>query len=175
MNDIKTKRLLCEYNKLRNSNFDDIYFEINDNNLYQLDIVIKGSVDTPHENGFYHIVLILDEFPIKAPDIKILTPNGRFAVNKKICIDGLTRFHNDTWSPAFSLLSIIESFRSFMNDTDSNFIANIISDDKEKKNLAEDSIRYCLNNETFVKTFKNNKIYKILNSIYTRSCRKLEY
>ncbi|WRT68428.1 uncharacterized protein IL334_005404 [Kwoniella shivajii] len=40
---------------------------------------------------------------MSAPDIMLMTPNGRFELGKKICIDGLTSFHAGSWQPAWGV------------------------------------------------------------------------
>jgi ubiquitin-conjugating enzyme E2 J1 len=52
---------------------------------------------------------------MSAPDIILLTPNGRFELNKKICIDGLTSFHAGSWQPAWGVRTAITGLRSFWN------------------------------------------------------------
>jgi ubiquitin-conjugating enzyme E2 J1 len=47
------------------------------------------------------------------PDILLLTPNGRFELSKKICIDGLTSFHVGSWQPAWGVRTAILGLRSF--------------------------------------------------------------
>lgn len=48
-----------------------------------------------------------------APDIMLLTPNGRFEVGKKICIDGLTSFHQGSWRPIWGIRTAVLGLRSF--------------------------------------------------------------
>lgn len=40
---------------------------------------------------------------MQAPDILVMTPQGRFEPNRKICIDGLTSFHEGSWRPAWGV------------------------------------------------------------------------
>ena len=50
---------------------------------------------------------------MSAPDILLLTPNGRFELQKRICIDGLTSFHAGSWQPAWGVRTAILGLRSF--------------------------------------------------------------
>ena len=51
------------------------------------DYVLEGSPGTPFSSGFYYgKVKFPPEYPFKPPSIYILTPNGRFATNKRICM-----------------------------------------------------------------------------------------
>lgn len=60
---------------------------------------------------------------MSAPDIVLLTPNGRFELDTKvgrsgtdsrqICIDGLTSFHAGSWQPAWGVRTAITGLRAF--------------------------------------------------------------
>jgi ubiquitin-protein ligase len=51
------------------------------------DYVLEGSEGTPFEGGVYHgKIKFPEEYPFKPPGISMITPNGRFATNKKICM-----------------------------------------------------------------------------------------
>jgi hypothetical protein len=64
--------------------------------------------------GLYHFrILLPPSYPMSAPDIILLTPNGRFELGKKICIDGLTSFHAGSWQPAWGVRTAIYGLRSF--------------------------------------------------------------
>ena len=54
--------------------------------------------------GIYHLrILLKNQYPMQAPDILVMTPQGRFEPNRKICIDGLTSFHEGSWRPAWGV------------------------------------------------------------------------
>lgn len=42
-------------------------------------------------------ILFPTNFPFKPPDIIFITPNGRFQLNKKICLS-FTGYHPESWS-----------------------------------------------------------------------------
>lgn len=76
--------------------------------------VVIGPENTPYEGGYYHGKLIFpSEFPFKPPSIYMLTPNGRFKTNKKLCLS-ISDFHPDTWNPAWSVSTILTGLLSFM-------------------------------------------------------------
>ena len=43
----------------------------------------------------------------------MITPNGRFATNKRLCLS-ISDFHPDTWNPAWSVATILTGLLSFM-------------------------------------------------------------
>lgn len=71
------------------------------NNILEFHFVVRGPVDTPFEGGYYYGVLYLpNEYPMKPPDIVLLTPSGRFQPGAKICMS-ITAFHQESWNPAW--------------------------------------------------------------------------
>ncbi|ORX38484.1 ubiquitin-conjugating enzyme/RWD-like protein [Kockovaella imperatae] len=75
---------------------------------------MRGVAGSEYEGGLYHLRIILPHnYPMAAPDIILLTPNGRFELGKKICIDGLTSFHAGSWQPAWGVRTALTGLRSF--------------------------------------------------------------
>ena len=73
------------------------------NNLYIWYYVIFGLKECPFEDGFYlGRIIIPKEYPNKPPGIEMCTPNGRFAVNKRICMS-MSDYHPETWNPLWNL------------------------------------------------------------------------
>lgn len=71
-------------------------------NLFEWHFTIRGPSDTVYQNGVYHGRIILPpEYPMKPPSLILLTPNGRFEVNKKICLS-ISGYHPETWLPSWS-------------------------------------------------------------------------
>eukprot|EP00392_Amoebophrya_sp_AT5.2_P017744 g18155.t1 len=81
--------------------------------LFEWHFTLKGPAGTEFERGIYHgrIVLPLN-YPFAPPHIMLLTPNGRFEINKKICLS-ISSYHPETWQPAWGLRTMIEALRSF--------------------------------------------------------------
>ena len=58
-----------------------------EDNILEWNFVIEGAVGSDYEGGFYHGRLSFPpEFPLKPPSIQMLTPNGRFSINTRICL-----------------------------------------------------------------------------------------
>ena len=48
---------------------------------------LEGAKGTDYEGGVYHgKVTFPADYPFKPPSVVMLTPNGRLAVNKKLCV-----------------------------------------------------------------------------------------
>ena len=53
-------------------------------------------------------------YPLSAPSVISLTPNGRFIPNKPICTT-FTNYHQNTWNCIWNLRTMIQAIISFMN------------------------------------------------------------
>lgn len=85
----------------------------NPNNILEIYFILKGQKDTIYENGEYLCKLLHSkDYPLKAPDYFVFTPNGRFETDKKICLSN-SAFHQKDWAPgAWNLLSLLNGFFS---------------------------------------------------------------
>ncbi|URE06008.1 ubiquitin-conjugating enzyme E2 [Musa troglodytarum] len=69
------------------------------------DFVLEGSEGTPFAGGYYYGKLKFQpDYPYKPPSISLITPNGRFATNKKICLS-MSDYHPESWNPIWSVSS----------------------------------------------------------------------
>lgn len=63
-------------------------------NIYHIKInnvcrhyVVEGPEGSPYHGGLYHGKLVFPrEFPFKPPSIYMITPNGRFKCNTRLCL-----------------------------------------------------------------------------------------
>jgi len=66
-------------------------------NILEWHYVLHGSPGTEFEGGVYHgKVMFPPTYPFKPPGITMITPNGRFATNTKLCLS-MTDYHPETW------------------------------------------------------------------------------
>ena len=79
-------------------------------NILEWHFVITGNQE-PYTNGKYHGILEFpDDFPMKPPSIKVLTPSGRFEINKRICLS-MSDFHKESWNPSWTVEKILIGLR----------------------------------------------------------------
>ncbi|EPR63278.1 ubiquitin-conjugating enzyme subfamily protein [Toxoplasma gondii GAB2-2007-GAL-DOM2] len=72
--------------------------------------------DSPYHGGVYHGKLVFPpNYPFAPPSIFMLTPSGRFEVNKRICMS-MSDFHPESWNPSWRLETLVTAFLSFMLD-----------------------------------------------------------
>ncbi|KAK4688801.1 ubiquitin-conjugating enzyme E2 J1, partial [Tremellales sp. Uapishka_1] len=108
------KRIMQEASELAAGQDDDFTAAPLENDIFEWHCTMRGVEGTEYEGGLYHLRIVLPpSYPMSAPDIILMTPNGRFELGKKICIDGLTSFHAGSWQPAWGVRTAILGLRSF--------------------------------------------------------------
>ncbi|CAH8493506.1 unnamed protein product [Heterobilharzia americana] len=121
-------------------------------NLFEWHYVIKGPADSPYKGGYYHGKLIFPkDFPFRPPSIYMITPNGRFACNTRLCLS-ISDFHPDTWNPAWSVSSILTGLLSFMLENTCT-MGSIVTTVSTKKQLARNSGDFNLKSDIFCELF----------------------
>jgi ubiquitin-protein ligase len=119
------KRLLGEVKKLKKEKMDYVQAFQDENNQLIFYFLFVGQKDSHYEGGYYLGKIILPKtFPDKAPDYMMLTPNGRFEYDKNICLT-ISGYHNDTWTPTWTIVKIVEAFYSIFNSDDDTGISHI--------------------------------------------------
>jgi ubiquitin-conjugating enzyme E2 J2 len=109
-----TKRLRKEYVALQRRPVENIQALPLESNILEWHYVITGTAGTPYEGGYYHGVLKFPpEYPMKPPSVLMMTPNGRFKTNQRLCLS-MSDFHPETWNPMWSVSSILTGLYSFM-------------------------------------------------------------
>jgi hypothetical protein len=72
----------------------------------------------------------------------MLTPSGRFTPNTRLCLS-MSDFHPESWSPLWSVASILTGLLSFMVGSEPT-TGSVITTDEEKRALAAASVEYNL-------------------------------
>jgi ubiquitin-conjugating enzyme E2 J2 len=151
VNKITIKRINGDFKLFEKMN--PQYFDIlpNKENILEIYFLLYGRPGTPFEGGQYIGKIVHNpEYPRKAPDYYVLTPNRRFDVNKKICLTN-SSYHQQDWAPAaWNLVSILGGFDSVWHSdikedkVGISHLANVpVSTMKE---YASKSVSYNMNN-----------------------------
>ncbi|XP_075259154.1 ubiquitin-conjugating enzyme E2 J2-like [Convolutriloba macropyga] len=121
-------------------------------NILEWHYVVEGPSDSVYAGGFYHGKLIFPkEYPFKPPSIMMLTPNGRFKTNTRLCLS-ISDFHPDTWNPAWCVSTILTGLLSFMLET-SPTLGSIETSVQTKRQLALQSIEHNIKDSIFQEVF----------------------
>ncbi|KAG2776480.1 hypothetical protein JG687_00003699 [Phytophthora cactorum] len=147
-----TKRLRKEYLAMQRKPVDYIQAVPLETNILEWHYVITGTKGTPYEGGFYHGKLKFPpEYPMKPPSVMMITPNGRFKTNQRLCLS-MSDFHPETWNPMWSVSSILTGLYSFMLENQAT-LGSISTSDAQKRKYAAASLESNCTNATFRKLF----------------------
>lgn len=121
-------------------------------NILEWHYIVTGPEKSPYEGGTYHGKLVFPrEFPFKPPSIYMITPNGRFKCNTRLCLS-ISDFHPDTWNPAWSVSTILTGLLSFMLEK-SPTLGSLETSDYTKRQLAAVSNQFNLKDKIFCELF----------------------
>ncbi|XP_041836794.1 ubiquitin-conjugating enzyme E2 J2 [Melanotaenia boesemani] len=147
-----TQRLKQDYLRIKKDPVPYICAEPLPSNILEWHYVVRGPEKTPYEGGYYHGKLIFPrEFPFKPPSIYMITPNGRFKCNTRLCLS-ITDFHPDTWNPAWSVSTILTGLLSFMVEKGPT-LGSIETSDYTKRQLSAQSLAFNLKDKVFCDLF----------------------
>ena len=139
--------------------------------------LLRGDDNSNYNNGFYlGKILLPKNYPNKPGDFMMLTPNGRFEINKKICLTN-TGYHSNSWSVMWSIRNMIIGFYSIFIDDNTNGISHIKMSKEKRLELAKNSIDYNILNykdifykfDQFIKEDKSIRITSEEIDIYIKN------
>ncbi|XP_017047207.1 ubiquitin-conjugating enzyme E2 J2 [Drosophila ficusphila] len=145
-------RMKQDYMRLKRDPLPYITAEPLPNNILEWHYCVKGPEDSPYYGGYYHGTLLFPrEFPFKPPSIYMLTPNGRFKTNTRLCLS-ISDFHPDTWNPTWCVGTILTGLLSFMLESTPT-LGSIESSNYDKQMYAQKSLAFNLRNTNFCELF----------------------
>lgn len=110
--------------------------------------LLQGPPDTVFEGGWYWGRLRFPKnYPMGPPTITMTTPNGRFEINKRLCLS-MSDFHPETWEPSWTISTVLTGLLSFMCE-DTRTAGSIETTSSVKKRFAKDSVEYNSSQEEF--------------------------
>ncbi|XP_038062013.1 ubiquitin-conjugating enzyme E2 J2-like [Patiria miniata] len=147
-----TARLKQDYTRIKKDPVPYVTASPLPSNILEWHYLVRGPEGTPYEGGLYHGKLVFPrEFPFKPPSIYMITPNGRFKCNTRLCLS-ISDFHPDTWNPAWSVSTILTGLLSFMVEKNPT-LGSIETSDYTKRQLAVQSGPFNVKNQTFCELF----------------------
>eukprot|EP00913_Durusdinium_trenchii_P020386 g19150.t1 len=147
------RRLMMEYRRILKNPIDFIEARPLDTNILEWHFVMTGNQD-PYTGGDLSCILEFpDDFPMKPPSIKLLTPSGRFEINKRICLS-MSDFHKESWNPSWTVEKILIGLMSFMYEENSVSIGSILEPKEDRRRYAAASAYFNAQNEIYVQLFQ---------------------
>jgi ubiquitin-conjugating enzyme E2 J2 len=142
MSFLRNKRLQSELRLIDKEPLDNIKVTIKNDQMESWYVLFHGLTDECYVGGEYILEIIIPAtYPQDAPDFRMLTPNGRFAINSKLCFSN-SGYHPEQWSPVWNMRTIIMGFLSFFLEKESTGIGHIVSSVADKKKFAGESVEY---------------------------------
>ncbi|VVC41194.1 Hypothetical protein CINCED_3A011451 [Cinara cedri] len=110
-----------------------------EDNLFEWHFTLRGPQSSDYEGGIYHgRILLPTDYPMKPPNIILLTPNGRWETNKKICLS-ISSHHPETWQPSWSIRTALLALIAFMPTNSRGSLGALDYTPEERINLAKKS------------------------------------
>eukprot|EP00465_Bigelowiella_longifila_P006395 CAMPEP_0185253828 /NCGR_PEP_ID=MMETSP1359-20130426/2408_1 /TAXON_ID=552665 /ORGANISM="Bigelowiella longifila, Strain CCMP242" /LENGTH=222 /DNA_ID=CAMNT_0027836257 /DNA_START=14 /DNA_END=682 /DNA_ORIENTATION=+ len=145
-------RLTKEYKRIKKENVENIEAKPLYSNILEWHYVVTGPKGTPYEGGIYHGKLKFpSNYPFGPPSIYMLTPSGRFQINKKLCLS-MSDFHPESWNPLWSVSSILKGLLSFMLEETPTY-GSIKTTEMQKRAFARTSLAFNCRSKTFKTLF----------------------
>lgn len=144
--DLSIKRILKDVKMLRSGNLESlgIYYKHNEDNIYNIKVLMIGPNDTPYNYGYYLFnITFPPNYPFSPPSVKYYTQgeqirfNPNLYTNGKVCLSLLNTWNGPQWSSCNSLLSILISMQSMI------LIKNpIINEPGYENDTSEHALKY---------------------------------
>lgn len=116
-------RLRKEYQQLMKNPILNMKIYVNPDNILKWYFCIYNlsEKDNPwyHGGEYYGWIEMHHDYPYKPPSYYMLTPNGRFEIEKSICTTN-SSFHMKNWNPLWTLDSLFRGFLSLFLEDNSN-------------------------------------------------------
>ena len=144
------KRLVNEIKRIEPSDMYQIYYSETDELTYYFLIRLDAQ---PYENGYYiGKIVVPSDYPKNPGDFYLLTPNGRFMPNNKICMSN-TSYHKDQWAAAgWNIERMVQGIISMFYNLEEHGISFITTEESEKIKLRDESIEYNCNKHSKIFT-----------------------
>nr|UPX44656.1 ubiquitin-conjugating enzyme E2-like [Rhododendron delavayi] len=130
------KRILQEVKEMQSNPSDDFMSLPLEENIFEWQFAIRGPCDTEFEGGIYHGRIQLPaEYPFKPPSFMLLTPNGRFETQTKICLS-ISNHHPEHWQPSWSVRTALLALIAFMPTNPNGALGSLDYKKEERRTLA---------------------------------------
>lgn len=142
MSSITSRRILQEAKEIANNPTEAFWAAPTEESIFEWHFVIRGAKGTDFEDGRFHgRILLPPNYPLRPPAFKFSHVNGRFEVNREICLS-ISRFHESSWSAAWGIRTAILALIAFMPTKAEGAIGGIDMQVNARKEICRDSSSY---------------------------------
>ncbi|TKY54229.1 Ubiquitin-conjugating enzyme E2 32 [Spatholobus suberectus] len=130
------KRILQEVKEMQSNPSDDYMSLPLEENIFEWQFAIRGPADSEFEGGIYHgRIQLPSEYPFKPPSFMLLTANGRFETQTKICLS-ISNHHPEHWQPSWSVRTALVALIAFMPTSPNGALGSLDYKKEERRALA---------------------------------------
>eukprot|EP00249_Psilotum_nudum_P000939 c13153_g1_i1 orf=424-1416(-) len=159
------KRILQEVKEMQNNPSDDYMSLPVEDNIFEWQFAIRGPKDTEFEGGIYHgRIQLPSEYPFKPPSFMLLTPNGRFETQTKVCLS-ISQYHPEHWQPSWSVRTALVALIAFLPTKPDGAIGSLDYTKEERHALA-------IKSRAVIPRFGNEERQKLIDEIHDYMVKK---
>jgi ubiquitin-protein ligase len=105
--------------------------------------LIVGDDDSDYSRGEYIGKIVhSDKYPTEPPDYYMLTPNGRYEIDRKICLSN-SSYHRGEWTTSWNIITILIAYNSIWYDDKESGISHIThTPPAERRKCAGESVAF---------------------------------
>lgn len=153
------KRILQEVKEMQSNPSDDFMSLPLEENIFEWQFAILGPCDSEFEGGIYHGRIQLPaDYPFKPPSFMLLTPNGRFETQTKICLS-ISNHHPEHWQPSWSVRTALVALIAFMPTNPGGALGSLDYPKGERRLLA-------IKSRETAPVYGNSERQKLINEIH---------
>ncbi|XBH85344.1 ubiquitin-conjugating enzyme E2 32-like [Triticum dicoccoides] len=130
------KRILQEVKEMQSNPSPDFMALPLEEDIFEWQFAILGPRDSEFEGGIYHgRIQLPSDYPFKPPSFMLLTPSGRFEIQKKICLS-ISNYHPEHWQPSWSVRTALVALIAFMPTNPGGALGSLDYKKEDKRALA---------------------------------------
>jgi len=134
------RRITREMRELADATDEAFIAQACEEDIFEWHFALLGPPNTAFEGGIYHGRIILPaEYPFAPPSFVLLTANGRFETNAKICLS-ITPHHPKQWQPSWSVRTALTAIRAFFPTPAEGAVGSLEWSDDVRRELAKASV-----------------------------------
>ncbi|KAK4483309.1 hypothetical protein RD792_010495 [Penstemon davidsonii] len=153
------KRILQEVKEMQSNPTGDFMSLPLEENIFEWQFAFRGPRDSEFEGGIYHGRIQLPaDYPFKPPSFMLLTPNGRFETQTKICLS-ISNHHPEHWQPSWSVRTALVALIAFMPTSPNGALGSLDYTKEERRALA-------IKSRQTAPTFGSSERQNLINEIH---------